>query len=121
MAKFDDYGVSLLAEVTERLIVAQAVTFFIAGFFTSSNAMSHLLYELALNQHMQERVRVEIREVLKVTKGELEYDTIKRMDYLDAVFKGKAAILNQAFVINSIRERDTINKLYSKSGIMGTV
>lgn len=79
--------------MTDRLIVAQAVAFFIAGFFTSSNSMSHLLYELALNPRIQEKVRTEIAEELARTNGELEYDGVKKMDYLDAVFKGKFELL----------------------------
>jgi len=74
------------------MIVSQAVTFFIAGFFTSSNLMSHMLYELALNPHMQEKVRTEIRKELEKTNGVLEYNSLKNLDYCDAVFKGKAKL-----------------------------
>jgi cytochrome P450 len=74
------------------MIVSQAVAFFIAGFFSSSNLMTHMLHELALNPHMQEKVRTEIMEELEKMNGVLEYDSLRRLDYCNAVFKGRAGL-----------------------------
>lgn len=75
--------------MTDNVIVAQAVTFLVAGFFASSITMSHILHELAKNQDMQERLREEITKELEKTNGVIKYDSIKTMSYLDAIFKGK--------------------------------
>ncbi|KAJ8687377.1 hypothetical protein QAD02_023171 [Eretmocerus hayati] len=73
-------------EMTDILITAQAFVFFIAGFETSSTTMSNALYELALNQNVQDELRREIREELQKEKGDLKYETIKNMKYLHKVF-----------------------------------
>ena len=62
-------------------ISSQVFTFYIAGFETTSSAISYCLYELAKNQEIQRRAYHEIR---KVTKDDgINYDTINEMKYLD--------------------------------------
>ena len=48
--------------------------------------MTFSTYELALNQDIQDRLRDEIIEVLARHKGEISYDAIMEMKYLDMVF-----------------------------------
>ncbi|XP_043511352.1 probable cytochrome P450 6a20 isoform X1 [Frieseomelitta varia] len=74
-------------KLTDSLITAQAFVFFAAGFETSSSAMSNTLYELALNQQVQDKLREEIRSNLAKHGGELKYEHVKDMEYLDKVFK----------------------------------
>ncbi|XP_014475174.1 PREDICTED: probable cytochrome P450 6a13 [Dinoponera quadriceps] len=74
-------------ELTDNMIVAQAIAFFIAGFFASSISISHVLYELALYPEMQKQLREEIMKELEKTNGVIEYDSIKSLNYLDAIFK----------------------------------
>ncbi|XP_043471294.1 probable cytochrome P450 6a14 [Leptopilina heterotoma] len=74
-------------ELTDSLIAAQAFVFFIAGFETSSTTMSNALYELALNPSIQDKLRKEIQEELKVTEGKLLYDRIKNLKLLHMVFQ----------------------------------
>lgn len=80
----------IFTELTDGLIAAQAVTFFAAGFETSSTTMSNALYELALNTNIQNQLRKEIdEESKKLTNGKFTYDSIKDMKYLNKVFQGK--------------------------------
>jgi len=48
--------------------------------------MSFFCYELALNQDIQDRLRSEIEEIVERYNGEVTYDGIKEMKYLDMVF-----------------------------------
>ncbi|KAL0110962.1 hypothetical protein PUN28_012778 [Cardiocondyla obscurior] len=74
-------------EITESLLASQAFVFFLAGFETSSTTISNALYELALNPNIQDKLRNEINEYHVKYNGDLTYDIIKKMDYLDKVFK----------------------------------
>ncbi|XP_072756848.1 cytochrome P450 6A1-like isoform X2 [Anoplolepis gracilipes] len=75
-------------KLTESLIASQAFVFFLAGFETSSMTMSHALYELALNQQIQNKLRKEINEEYIKHGSNLTYENVKNMNYLDKVFKG---------------------------------
>lgn len=74
--------------MTDAFLTAQAYVFFAAGFETGASTISNTLYELAQNQGMQDRLREEIREHCDKYGGELMYENIKEMEYLDKVFKG---------------------------------
>ncbi|XP_076299221.1 cytochrome P450 6a2-like isoform X2 [Lasioglossum baleicum] len=74
-------------KITDTFLAAQAYVFFIAGFETSALTMSNALYELALNPDIQDKLRKEIREHDDKNKGELKYEQLKEMRYLNLVFR----------------------------------
>jgi hypothetical protein len=71
------------------MFVAQAYTFLAAGFETSGTALSYALYELALHPDIQHRLRAEILQVLNKHNGELTYDGMQEMPYLDMFVAGE--------------------------------
>lgn len=66
-------------------MTAQAFIFFFGGFDTSSTAMSFAALELAANLDVQIKLRQEIDKVLEESNGEVTYETINRLEYLDLV------------------------------------
>uniref|UniRef100_A0A1A9ZRI0 Cytochrome P450 n=1 Tax=Glossina pallidipes TaxID=7398 RepID=A0A1A9ZRI0_GLOPL len=66
-------------------IAAQSFVFFLAGFETSSSSMAFALYELAVNQQMQEQSRQEVRSVLEKYNNVLTYEGLKELHYLQKV------------------------------------
>jgi len=65
----------------------------VAGFETSSSTMSYCLYELAQNQGIQDRLRSEIQTVLEEHEGQLTYESVKAMRYLNQVISGWFLVL----------------------------
>ncbi|KAH8277617.1 hypothetical protein KR018_002238, partial [Drosophila ironensis] len=79
-------GIDLSHGLTLEQMAAQSFVFFVAGFETSSSTMSFCLYELALNQDIQERARTEIERVLScVEGGVITYDALAEMTYVEQV------------------------------------
>lgn len=70
-------------------IAAQVFVFFAAGFETSSSTLSLCLYELALNPDIQKRVIDEIDRVLEMYNGNITYDCVNDMKYLECCIDGK--------------------------------
>jgi cytochrome P450 family 6 len=79
----------LISAFTDEDIFAQASTFFADGFETSSGAMAFGLYCLAVNPDVQVKVRDEVDSVLKKHDGQLTFDAIQEMTYLDKTLSGK--------------------------------
>ena len=63
--------------------------FYLAGFETTSATMTFCLYELAMNPDIQERVQNEIDTVLEKHGGDITYEAISQMEYLDKVVSGE--------------------------------
>ena len=68
---------------------ALAFGFFSAGFETTLSAITHCLYELAINEEIQERTREDIDTNLESNGGKLDYDILQNMNYLNKVVNGK--------------------------------
>jgi cytochrome P450 family 6 len=69
--------------------VAQAYAFLAGGSETSGTAMSFALYELAMHPDIQRKLRAEITRVMGKHQGELTYDGMQEMSYLDMVVSGE--------------------------------
>lgn len=74
--------------LTVNQIAAQSFLFFAAGFETSSTTMLFTLYELALNQEIQTKLRDDI-EMAKEKHGGFTYEMMMDIPYLDQVVNGK--------------------------------
>nr|ABK91491.1 CYP6A28 [Lucilia cuprina] len=73
-----------LSGLTIEEMCAQVFVFFLGGFETSSSTMSFALFELALNTHLQDRLREEVNEAYDKQQG-FNYECLKNMTYLDQV------------------------------------
>nr|UXV25388.1 cytochrome P450 P450 6B7-like protein [Mythimna separata] len=83
-AKFGNSAATV--EITDDVIAAQAFVFYVAGYETSATTMAYLMYQLALNQDVQDKLRAEVDAVIEAHNGEVTYETMKDMKYLNKVF-----------------------------------
>lgn len=74
--------------MTIQQMTAQSFLFFAAGFEPSSSTLSFLMFELAQNTDIQNKVREEINTVLENNNSQLTYETMKLMTYTDMVING---------------------------------
>lgn len=52
---------------------------------TTANAMSRMIHTLSEDQDAQDRLRKEIINAQKESDGDLDYDTLHELPYLEAV------------------------------------
>ncbi|XP_046677831.1 probable cytochrome P450 6a14 [Homalodisca vitripennis] len=71
--------------LTMDQITAQAFIFFAAGFETASSTLTFCLYELAHHPEIQERLRLELETVLEKHGGEVSYQALQDLKYMDQV------------------------------------
>ncbi|KAF2899553.1 hypothetical protein ILUMI_06627 [Ignelater luminosus] len=72
-------------QITDEDITAQALLFFLGGFETVSTFMCFTAYELAVNTDIQNKLREEIDKVYENAKGDITYEDLLGMKYLDMV------------------------------------
>lgn len=75
--------------ITVEDITAHALIFFFAGFDTVATMMCYAAYELAVNPDVQEKLKNEVNEVLEKSNGNITYEVLMGMKYLDMVVAGK--------------------------------
>lgn len=85
--KLDDEDTNL-GTLTFNELAAQMFVFFAGGFETSSSTMAFALYELAINQEVQQKAREEVQAVLENHNGILNYEAASSLTYLDQVING---------------------------------
>ncbi|CAG0888448.1 unnamed protein product [Darwinula stevensoni] len=90
--------------ITEEFMVAQMMIFFLAGFDTSATTLTMVMYSLALNPDVQDKVVDEIKERV-VQYGGINHEMVNDCPYLDQVIQETLRLYPPAF-----RTERTCNK-----------
>ncbi|XP_039306889.1 cytochrome P450 9e2-like [Solenopsis invicta] len=85
LMKARDKNDASVRKMTLDDIVSQAFVFFSAGFDTTATLMCFAVHELAVNQDVQNRLREEVQKHLAEGNGEISYDSLSKMSYMDMV------------------------------------
>ncbi|XP_014476305.1 PREDICTED: cytochrome P450 6a2-like [Dinoponera quadriceps] len=72
-------------QIDEGLLTAHAFSFFADGYDTSSVTLSFVAYQLAQHPLIQQRLRDEVETVLARYDGQLTYESLKELTYMDQV------------------------------------
>lgn len=62
--------------------------FLVTGYDTTASALSFCSYELAKNPKEQQRLREELRALMKENNGQLTYEAIMEAKFLNACLNG---------------------------------
>lgn len=71
-------------KLTINEVAAHSFIFFAAGFETTSTTISFCLYEFAKHLECQRKAQQEIEEILKDNNGQITYESIQQMKYLES-------------------------------------
>ncbi|KAF5328481.1 hypothetical protein D9611_014532 [Ephemerocybe angulata] len=80
-------------------LIAQISTFIFAGMDTTSNALARILHLLSEHQEVQDKLRQEVSEAYEKQDGDLDYDTLNSLEYLDAVCRESLRLHPPAFSV----------------------
>lgn len=69
-------------------IVSSSYSFFAAGLETTANTLNYVFYNLAIYPVLQERVREEVRRVLREHNQKLTYEAVSAMPLVEKVLLG---------------------------------
>lgn len=87
---------------TEYDVAAQASTFFVDGYETSSGVLAFALYALTINPKVQDKLREEVDSVIKKNGGELTFDGIQEMAYLEMVLSEVLRVYPPGAVLSKV-------------------
>lgn len=79
-------------DISVEHLAAQCFAFFLAG-YSSQSILGSALMELARNPEVQNKLRAEIDDYVQKENGNITYDTLNEMKYLEKVIFGKVKIL----------------------------
>nr|AFP66953.1 cytochrome P450 [Perinereis nuntia] len=120
-AEATEYGATYEKDTKEKglknvEILANGMLFFLAGYDTTATMMSLLLYQLAIEQEVQEKLYNEIQDVIG-DKEKVDYNDIMKLQYLDMCINETLRMYPAAPIIDRICSRDvTINGIEFKKG-----
>ncbi|CAG2178733.1 unnamed protein product, partial [Oppiella nova] len=91
--------------LTEVEIQAQGIVFFAAGYETTATLLTYCSYELALNAHIQQKLYEEMRSSFDAN-GEIDYNLLARLPYLDAVLSETLRLHSPATKTSRVASED---------------
>ena len=77
-------------------MLAQSWIFFVAGYETTATTLTFATYESALNPDVQQKLYEEV-SIAVDSKGDIDYETLSRLPYLDAVISETHSFAGNAF------------------------
>ncbi|XP_014273208.2 uncharacterized protein [Halyomorpha halys] len=83
----------------DNTISSNAIVFLLAGYETTATTLSYVLYELSQNPEIQEKVKNEVENVLKKYEGDITWEGLAEMKYIDLVISETLRKHSPAFAL----------------------
>ena len=81
----DEPAVQGIRRLSDNELIAQLITFLLAGYQTSSSTLAFTAYYLALDPDIQERLRLEVEIAIQTYRDLPLYTLVDEVEYLDCV------------------------------------
>ena len=92
-------------DITDDDILATSVLFLLAGYETTASLLSYLFYSLAISPDCQQKLYNEIVNYQN-SEQSIDYDTIRKMEYLDACVSETLRLYNPAIQVERTASED---------------
>jgi len=89
------------------VVTAHALSFFVDGYDTASTVLSFVGFNLATHPKVQEKLREEVMSVLNKYDGEITYDALKDMTYMDQVISESQRVTPTTGLLTKICTEET--------------
>ena len=100
LAAHDEPAAQGVSRLSDDELIAQLITFLLAGYQTSSNTLAFTAYHLAMDPDVQERLRCEV-EIAIQTYHELPlYDLVHEIEYLECVMNESMRLCPPLHIFN---------------------
>lgn len=96
--------------ITQYTVISQAINFLLAGFDTSSTALTFFLYHLALNDDIQEKALQEIKDARDKNDGKITYDTMQDLPYITACISEAMRLYPSIVRLERLCHEDFVHK-----------
>jgi len=97
-------------KLPEEEVIGQMNTFIFAGHDTTTGAISRIIHQLALNQDVQTKLREEVTAARR-EHGDLEYDILMGLPYLDAVCRETLRVFPPVSTLTRTTRKDIVMPL----------
>lgn len=107
-----------LRSLNKDVLTAQPIIFFLAGYETTTNNLTTIIYNLTKYPDMQQKLYEDIQNSMEKHGGKLDHDTILDMVYMDAVIQENLRI-NGPLALHSrvcTKDCEVIPGLFVKKG-----
>ena len=99
-------------------VLAQGISFFLAGYEMVTNSLSFVLFALPTHPDVQKKVLKEIEATME-DKTQITYDSMNKMTYLDMVISESLRLYTPTSRVDRISQHDvTINGVIIPKGVL---
>uniref|UniRef100_A0A8H7XZX2 Eukaryotic translation initiation factor 1A n=3 Tax=Agaricales TaxID=5338 RepID=A0A8H7XZX2_PSICU len=95
-------------KLSDEEVLAQLSTLIFAAMDTTSGALSRILHLLSIHQDVQSKLREEITEARKQKGGDLPYDELVSLPYLDAICRETLRLYPPVSVVQRTTRQDVV-------------
>lgn len=84
-----EHNVQVIARnrfLSSKELGSQCLLFLLSGYETTSTTLAYVMYEMAVNLHIQKQLQEEILKYFPKECDRVEYDNVMKMEYLDMVW-----------------------------------